>query len=945
VCPSPTTARLRGAVAVLLQALDRADRDRGQELLGGVPGTTLYEAGVTVMMRLVFLLYAEQQALPPGDSLGALRDGLRAAADKFGEAFLEGRYDAWHRLIAYFRTAYAGFGQVPACGGLLFDPDRFAFLEGRRPGTSWRDAEANPLPVNDRTVLYLLETLQALPARGKDRVGAAAWDVEQVGRVYEALLDGTPRRATAPCLGLAGTRHREPVISLAELEELRGRGEKYLLAFLAEETGRTERALKKALRAAPDETQAGRLRAACQGDEGLWTRVQPFAALARLDPLGNPAVFATGSVFVTADSGRRNSGTHYTPRSLTEMIVQATLEPLVYVGPAEGKPKEDWRLRPARELLDVKICDPACGCGAFLVQACRYLSERLVEAWAEGDGAALPGLKLPLEPAERQTCARRLVAQRCLYGVDSNPLAVEMAKLSLRLFTLARGRPPAFLDHAIRCGDALVGIHDLDPLNVFDRGAEDGDLFAGLIGKLVDEAAALRQKVRAWPGETAAAEKQEHLLAQAEEKTARLRSAADLLLAAELRGGRTFHWPLEFPEVLGTASGFDAVVGNPPWGQKAIRASPSYREHLQRSFPSARGIFDLFRPFVERGVQLLRRDGCIGLVLPDIVLLKNYPRTRKFLLDALTLLRLGWHGRAFAGAAIDTATLVGRKAPAPAGHHFAATVAAKETPSESLLLQSRLCRPPAYVFNLHLDDARQDRLDRFKTCPRLGNYFEVHEGVHSGNVRGELFVDRPLDATCRELFFGRDELRPYALRWAGSFIRLSALPAHKALGRYANPGRPHWFAQAKVLVRRTGDRVLAAVDESGRYASNNFFVVFPRRRCALDLHGLVALLNSHFMTWYFRAVVPRQGRAFAELKIHHLGQFPLPLGSGQHGNCGELNRLGRQRSACCGRGQGAAEQEVTLALDRAIDAAVGQLFGIDGCPEGEHEGMPETGLP
>ena len=107
----------------------------------------------------------------------------------------------------------------------------------------------------------------------------------------------------------------------------------------------------------------------------------PFSGLVRNDTFDRPVVIRTGSVFVTAGTDRRSSGTHYTPRSLTEPIVQFTLEPLVYVGPAEGKPKEEWTLRPARELLDLKVCDMACGSGAFLVQACRYLSERLVEAW------------------------------------------------------------------------------------------------------------------------------------------------------------------------------------------------------------------------------------------------------------------------------------------------------------------------------------------------------------------------------------------------------------------------------------------------------------------------------------------------------------------------------------------------------------------------------------
>lgn len=98
-----------------------------------------------------------------------------------------------------------------------------------------------------------------------------------------------------------------------------------------------------------------RLLTACNNDQELFNRVLPFAGLVRLDTLGYPVVIPTGSVYVTQGSDRRETGTHYTPRSLTEEIVQYTLEPLVYEGVAEGKPKEQWKLKSAAELLKLKI--------------------------------------------------------------------------------------------------------------------------------------------------------------------------------------------------------------------------------------------------------------------------------------------------------------------------------------------------------------------------------------------------------------------------------------------------------------------------------------------------------------------------------------------------------------------------------------------------------------
>ena len=109
-------------------------------------------------------------------------------------------------------------------------------------------------------------------------------------------------------------------------------------------------------------------------------------------------MIAEGSVYVTAGTDRRSSGTHYTPESLTEPIVRRTLEPLVYEGPAEGKPEKEWKLKTAEELLDMKVCDPACGSGAFLVESCGYLSGRLLEAWEK----ELQKLPDPPESMERQ---------------------------------------------------------------------------------------------------------------------------------------------------------------------------------------------------------------------------------------------------------------------------------------------------------------------------------------------------------------------------------------------------------------------------------------------------------------------------------------------------------------------------------------------------------------
>jgi hypothetical protein len=692
--------QVRKAVEVLIHSLDRADQDFGRSLLVDVPEEVLYESALTTMMRLVFLFCAEERELIPSKpfpvyeqnySVSTISKQLRELADQHGEELLERRYDAWPRLLAAYRAVFGGLKHhdvhIPAYGGNLFNPDRFPFLEGRKPKTKWQETEAAPLPVNNRTVLHLLEALQLLQLKVPGskqaearRISFRALDIEQIGHVYEGLLDHTAKRATEPYLGLAGSKDKEPEITLSELEKQAAKGGPELLKFLKEETGKSEAAIKKLLDGETDAQEAARLRSACQNDDKLLERVKSFAGLVRDDTFGYPVVLPKGSVFVTAGTDRRSSGTHYTPRSLTEPIVQYTLEPLVYIGPAEGLPRDQWKLKSAKELLALKICDMACGSGAFLVQVCRYLAARLLEAWdaaqqadskavhitPEGEPSTgrLGEMLIPDDPNERYTYALRIVAQRCIYGVDKNPLAVEMAKLSLWLLTLAKDKPFEFLDHSIRCGDSLVGIHSLDQLRHFSLKPDPKDkvLFPGPLDEMVNDAIALRLKLEDMSANTVEdVKRQEELLAEAKQKMAWLRCAADMLVAAEFwgetakdkqervrhalavtlkhfaegtleefekvaemerRGQLIFHWPMEFPEGIVKRGGFDGFVGNPPFlGGKQISTflGPVYSEALKDIYTDSGGAADLSAYFFRRAHNLQSTSATCGLLATNSI--------------------------------------------------------------------------------------------------------------------------------------------------------------------------------------------------------------------------------------------------------------------------------------------------------------------------------------
>ena len=653
--------QVRRAVEILVQTIDRLDRDRGRVLLKGIPEATLYESAVTVMMRLVFLFAAEEKKLlllgtPLYDenyAVSTLHDQLQGTADRHGEEVLERRHDAWSRLLATFRAVFGGIDhtdlRLPAYGGSLFDPDRFPFLEGRTPGTSWRDpGTSSPLAVDNRTVLHLLRALQRLQIRvggggptETRRLSFRALDIEQIGHVYEGLLDHTAKRATGLTLSLDGKK--EPEIALADLEAMRKKEKDAFPAWLAEATGRSTPAIERALQYEIPKEDQRRWLAACDSRRPVYERLAPWAGLVRDDSHGNPVVIDEGAVYVTEGSDRRSTGTHYTPRSLTEPIVQHTLDPLVYDGPAEGKPREEWVLKPPKDILALRVCDLAMGSGAFLVQACRYLSQKLVEGWETAEKNAgdklvlapngelsrgMPGDTLvPREVEERLVLARRFVADRCLYGVDVNPMAVEMAKLSLWLVTLQKNRPFSFVDHALRCGDSLLGVTSEEQLLYFHldpaRGKKLHDNLLGLDKKMraaLARSRELREKLESFPVRDISDSKQKAwLFDQANEATEDLRAIGDLLIgaalatagkkegalddalrdispmvagllnavgdgrakkreelllrAAALRNARReegqpyrtpYHWAVEFPEAT-QRGGFDALVGNPPF--------------------------------------------------------------------------------------------------------------------------------------------------------------------------------------------------------------------------------------------------------------------------------------------------------------------------------------------------------------------------------------------
>ena len=641
----------------LLLGFDEAERlaqEAGRTVLGDLPKSEegqkhLYGGLITVLLRLVFLLYAEDEALMPSDSLYGQHYSVSGLADRLRQERVEhqnamaDRRGAWASLLSLFRLVYDGGGAdpnyLPARHGDLFDPDAYPFLEGRDADSHYNDGILTNLPaISDDLVEKVLSRLLWLADDNKvaQRLNYRSLDVEQIGSVYEGIMGFTVEQAQGPSVGITyrPPRQKITITVVVDAEQL-----------LAQPAAKRENWL---------DDQAGvklKLPAAVKRElKSATNLVELCVALDKKLSPHTPLGLEPGSLILQPTAERRRSGSHYTPRALTEPIVAEAFRP--WLERCEHQPT-------AEQILALKVCDPAMGSGAFLVAVCRFLAGWLVQAW-ERDGYPDDFR----QEWDKDTVARRLVAQRCLYGVDKNPFAVNLAKLSLWLVTLSENQPFTFVDHALKCGDSLVGY------SVKEIQAAMREVQLGFLNEQNQVFAQMRIARReSFGGDNLSDEgydRKKILLQQQIKATEGLRQAGDLMVAAffdvpkakdrvdkqqvylamlsgafndegledsiqEIRerlaagdkGITPFNWDLEFPEVFSDErEGFDVFVGNPPFvGGKRISEiqGDTYNSWLAHLHADTNKNADLVAHFFRRCFQLLQPGGSLGLIATNTI--------------------------------------------------------------------------------------------------------------------------------------------------------------------------------------------------------------------------------------------------------------------------------------------------------------------------------------
>ena len=558
------------------------------------------DAALTTLYRLLFILYAEalderlngHALYREGYSLGSLIEELMRLRL---EEIPFNRYGCWQRLLALFEIydkglpAIAPYEHIPPRGGDFFSSET---AEGRL---------IKEAMLNDKTVAALLLDLTTTVPRagvGRERVSFRELDIEQLGAVYEGLLEYEPKvaRETTVEVRVQGRTYAlvpDELVRLCTGKNLELKGQYSIVDGTAagelhpdsaEEDEEWEEEEEEELEAAEAEEEEGGIK---KGAKVLLLR--------RLE---------TGDFHFVPGSARKGSGSFYTPLALVDDLVAHTLGPLV-----QGKS--------ASEIESLRVLDPATGSAHFLVGACRFLGRALFNAYSHENRSKPPahftGSKEDWEREGEAWCKRR-VTERCLFGVDLNPTAVNLARVSLWIESLAGDRPLTYFEHHIRCGNSVLGawLDNMHRPPLPEMGGERGEsLYSMHVRDLVREAAERRALIEEVP----AAEIKPESLEEMRYKEDRRSEADEMLVSAKMlldlrmasafglediwnnfeqllsfvedyvelyvyassqpwwddfirirERERFFHWELEFPEVFfDGCPGFDAVLGNPPW--------------------------------------------------------------------------------------------------------------------------------------------------------------------------------------------------------------------------------------------------------------------------------------------------------------------------------------------------------------------------------------------
>lgn len=550
---------------------------------------------------------------------------------------------------------------------------------------------------------------------------------------------------------------------------------------------------------------------------------------------------------------KKAGGVFYTPTYIVDYIVRQTVGQLV-----EGKtPGQLSGKNPLR------VLDPACGSGSFLLGAYQFLLDWYLNWYTNNDpGKQAQKKNAPIYPAPTTDPAipnwqltvdeRKRILLTHIFGVDIDPQAVEVTKLSLLLKVLEdeqattqqlglfQERVLPDLDQNIKCGNSLIGYDFYDGqqmgLGIFDE----------------DE----QYRINA------------------------------------------FDWQAEFAEVM-QADGFDAVIGNPPY-ISVEGTSKDITEFYLKTYNSAYGRVNAFSLFLEKALDLLREDGYCGLITSNRILTNTQlVSLRKLLLKTVRIENILTFKKTVFQAAVDTTVIVFQNKPVPKNHTieiwYEITDLVQKEFSVNRVKQSTFLENDSHIFNVkqqeHFMGITQKILENSSS---LENICDVRDGIILGAIKDLFLSDTALDNRYEKWLEG-NEVSRYSVQWTGRYIcydtslvevelkrkeekakkqSSSVLDFKKLAQSGVRLRKPIVFRQEKILTRQNAKRLIGVLDEDNFFAKNSLHCILLKNK-DYNLRYILGLINSKLMDSYFNNQIGSTGEIFSQMKIAYVKKLPI----------------------------------------------------------------------
>ena len=508
---------------------------------------------------------------------------------------------------------------------------------------------------------------------------------------------------------------------------------------------------------------------------------------------------------------KKAGGVYYTPTYIVDYIVEHTVGKLL-----EGKTP--------RQINTLRVLDPACGSGSFLLGAYQRLLDWHLTWYGENEpdkhakGRNPKIFRGPGDDWRLTTAEKKRILLNSIYGVDIDPQAVEVTKLSLLLkvlegesaetlgksLALFRERALPDLSENIKCGNSLIG----------------PDFYEGQQLSLIGEEE--RYRINA------------------------------------------FDWNTEFPEIM-RVGGFDAVIGNPPWVfTREVDFAVEMKRYIQDAYlgllegsqmgrAKQSGKINLFAIFILQSLRLLRRGGLLGYIVPNTLLRATiYDVVRRYLLDTAritTIVDLG--SQVFERVTACTIVVTLQKGQAEPAHLVQVIEGLDPTciGSAKYASQKGFLENTSFVFSIHASEVACTLLNKVDgSCLRLGNIAIIHAGgIATGPGKHKYIVDRKISDVYKPLLEGKD-IQRYHITFKDRFI------LYEREKLYRPRDERIFLADEKLVTRRIGggnNALIVAYDDHQYYTFNSTNPVLSQPDTQWSLKYILGLLDSRLLNWYY----------------------------------------------------------------------------------------------